>query len=107
MTRQRHSFLRRRRSWKKEKQLADAKEQTKENTSLTKLITKDLIKRYSGGENFSMPAGYLQEGEDEFLVVWEIRLQIPEAWEELVILDLGMEGQAHSAKDVADISTRR
>ena len=46
-----------------EKQLADAKEQTKENTSLTKLITKDLIKGILAGENFSMPAGSLQEGE--------------------------------------------
>ncbi len=90
-----------------EKQLADAKEQTKENTSLTKLITKDLIKGILAGENFSMPAGYLQEGEDEFLVRVGDKITDTGSLEELVILDLGMEGlEPIRLKDVADISTR-
>lgn len=90
-----------------EKQLADAKAQTKENTSLAKLITKDLIKGILAGENFSMPAGYLQEGEDEFLVRVGDKLADTESLEELVILDLGIEGlEPIRLKDVADISTR-
>ncbi|MCI5903338.1 MAG: efflux RND transporter permease subunit [Blautia sp.] len=86
-------------------QLKDAKSQTKEQTSLSNLVTKDLIKGILAGENFSMPAGYIQEGNDEYLVRVGDKLEGTEDLENLVILDLGLDGlDPIRLKDVADIT---
>ena len=86
-------------------QLKDAKSQTKEQTSLSNLVTKDLIKGILAGENFSMPAGYIQEGNDEYLVRVGEKLEGTEDLENLVILDLGLDGlDPIRLKDVADIT---
>ena len=59
--------FRRRRSWKKEKTGGwMPKSRRKKTPTVSKLITKDLIKGILAGENSSMPAGYLPGGEDEF-----------------------------------------
>ncbi|MDO4276439.1 MAG: efflux RND transporter permease subunit [Eubacteriales bacterium] len=86
-------------------QLQDAKKQTKSQTSLKKLITSDLIKGILAGENFSMPAGYIQEGNDDYLIRVGDKLENTKNLEELVLLDLGLDGlEPIRVKDVADVT---
>lgn len=88
-------------------QLKEAKEQAKENMDLSRLVSSELIKGILAGENFSMPAGYLQEGEEEFLVRVGDKLTDTGSLENLVILDLGLDGlDPICLKDVADIATQ-
>lgn len=86
-------------------QLADAKKQAKDQTSLQNLISADLIKGILAGENFSMPAGYVQEGNDDYLVRVGDKFQKIKNLGNLVILDLGLDGlKPIRLKDVADIT---
>lgn len=86
-------------------QLEEGLEQVKDQTSLSNLITKDLIKGILAGENFSMPAGYIQEEEDQYLVRVGDKVQNLEELKELVILDLGLEDlEPIRLGDVADVT---
>lgn len=88
-------------------QLKEAKETAKDQTNLSNLITSDLIKGILAGENFSMPAGYIQEGNDEYLVRVGDKFEDVENLENLVILDLGLDGlDPIRLKDVADITVQ-
>lgn len=49
-------------------QLNDAREAALENADVTKLLSKDMIANILKAQNFSMPAGYLYEGEGQYLV---------------------------------------
>lgn len=86
-------------------QLADAKTQAKESVDLNNLITADLIKGILAGENFSMPAGYIQEGSDDYLVRVGDKLSDGKNLEDLVLLDLGLDGlEPIRVSDVADVT---
>lgn len=88
-------------------QLEEAKEQVKEQTDLNNLITADLIKGILAGENFSMPAGYVQEGQDEYLVRVGDKFAESQELEDMVLLDLGLDGlDPILLKDVADVSVQ-
>lgn len=88
-------------------QLKEAKEKAKDQTNLSNLITKDLIRGILAGENFSMPAGYIQEGNDEYLVRVGDKFEEVKNLEELVLLDLGLDGlDPVRLKDVADITVQ-
>ncbi|MDO4307560.1 MAG: efflux RND transporter permease subunit [Eubacteriales bacterium] len=86
-------------------QLEEAKETAKDQASLKNLITSDLVKGILAGENFSMPAGYIQEGMDDYLVRVGDKFANVENLEDLVLMDLGLEGlDPIRLKDVADIT---
>ena len=86
-------------------QLADAKEKAMEQADLNDLITADLVKGILAGENFSMPAGYIEEGEDDYLVRVGDKLSDGKSIEDLVLLDLGMDGlDPIRVRDVADVT---
>ena len=88
-------------------QLKEAKETAKDQTNLSNLITSDLIKGILAGENFSMPSGYIQEGNDEYLVRVGDKFEDVENLENLVLLDLGLDGlDPIRLKDVADITVQ-
>lgn len=88
-------------------QLEDAKEEAKEQADLKNLITKDLIKGILAGENFSMPAGYIQEGENDYLVRVGDKFEEMKNLEDMVLLDLGLEGlEPIRLKDVADVAMK-
>ncbi|MBQ0001564.1 MAG: efflux RND transporter permease subunit [Clostridiales bacterium] len=72
-------------------QLNDAKEQTKEKVDLNNILSKDLVKGILAGQNFSMPAGYINEGQDEFLVRVGDKLRGMDNMEDLILLDLGFD----------------
>ena len=86
-------------------QLEEARKQAKDQTSLSKLVTADLIKGILAGENFSMPAGYIQEGQDEYLVRVGDKFDEIETMEDMVILDMGLDGlDPIRLRDVADVT---
>lgn len=87
-----------------EEQLKEAKEQAKDSSNLSNLVTDTLIKGILAGENFSMPAGYIQEEEDEYLVRVGDKITDTDSLEDLVLLDLGLEGlDPIRLTDVADV----
>lgn len=86
-------------------QLEEAKETAKDQASLQNLITSDLIKGILAGENFSMPAGYVQEGQDDYLVRVGDKFANVKNLEDLVLMDLGLDGlEPIRLKDVADVT---
>ena len=86
-------------------QLKDAKKTARDQTNMNNLITTELVKGILAGENFSMPAGYIQEGNDEYLVRVGDKVRDSEGLEELVLMDLGLDGlEPVRLKDVADIT---
>lgn len=88
-------------------QLEDAKKETKKNTSLDKLITADLVKGILAGENFSMPAGYITESNIDYLVHVGDKFEDTDHIENLVILDLGIDGlEPIRLKDVAEVTKK-
>ena len=49
-------------------QLDDAKEQAKDSADLNTILTMDTLKNLLTAQNFSMPAGYVTEGNEQYLV---------------------------------------
>lgn len=88
-------------------QLEEAKKQAKEQADLSGIISSDMIKGILAGQNFSMPAGYLEEDNQEYLVRVGDKLTDTDTLEDLVILDLDMDGlDPICLKDVADITRK-
>lgn len=88
-------------------QLEDAKKETKKSTSLSNLITADLVKGILAGENFSMPAGYITENNEDYLVRVGDKFEDTDHIENLVILDLGIDGlDPIRLKDVAEVTKK-
>ena len=66
-------------------QLDDAKEQAKDSADLNTILTMDTLKNLLTAQNFSMPAGYVTEGNEQYLLrsdcqMWQTSstLTIPE-----------------------------
>lgn len=88
-----------------QEQLKEAKKQAMGQADLSKLVTPELIRGILAGENFSMPAGYIQEGKDDYLVRVGDKVQDISGLEDLVILDLGLEDlEPIRLSDVADVT---
>lgn len=86
-------------------QLEDAKEKAREQASLSNILTTDLVKGILAGENFSMPAGYVTEEGVDYLVRVGDKLDDTKALEDMVILDLDMNGlEPIRLSDVADVT---
>ena len=49
-------------------QFEEAREQALEQADMSKLLTKDLISNLIMAQNFAMPAGYLYQGDDQYLL---------------------------------------
>lgn len=86
-------------------QLEDAREAAREQASLENLITADLVKGILAGENFSMPAGYVTEEGVDYLIRVGDELEGEEDLEDMVILDLNLNGlEPIRLSDVADVT---
>ena len=86
-------------------QLEDAKEQALDKTNLNDILTSDMVKGILSAENFSMPAGYVTEEGTDYLVRVGDKLQDVDKLQNLVILDLGIDGlNPIKLSDVADVA---
>ena len=85
-------------------QLDDAKEQAKDSANLNTILTMDTLKNLLTAQNFSMPAGYVTEGNEQYLVRVGDEMTSKADLENLVLMDLGMDGiEPIRLSDVADI----
>lgn len=73
-------------------QLDDAKEQAKDSADLNTILTMDTLKNLLTAQNFSMPAGYVTEGNEQYLVRVGDEVTSKADLENLVLMDLGMDG---------------
>ncbi len=87
------------------KQLKDAKKQALDKSRLGGILTTDMVKGILGAENFSMPAGYVGEDSERYLVRVGDKLQNVQNLQELVILDMNLDGlDPIRLEDVADVA---
>ena len=49
-------------------QFEDAREEALKNADMSQLLTKDMVAKLVMAQNFAMPAGYLYQGEDQYLL---------------------------------------
>lgn len=95
-----------------QKELDAALEQVKaqkdaayDQADVTQIITADMVKGLLAAQNFSMPAGYVTEDGTDFLVRIGNKFDSTEGLEELVLLDLHMDGvDPVKLSDVADVT---
>ena len=95
-----------------QKELDAALEQVKaqkdaayDQADVTQIITADMVKGLLAAQNFSMPAGYVTEDGTDFLVRIGNKFDSTEGLEELVLLDLHMDGvDPIKLSDVADVT---
>ncbi len=86
-------------------QLDDALKSALDAGNLENIITRELIAGILASENFSMPAGYLTEGKDSWLVRVGDKVADSDQLEDLVILDLDLDGlDPIRLSDVADVT---
>ncbi len=87
-----------------QEQLDTAKEQAKDSADLNTILTMDTLKNLLVAQNFSMPAGYVAEGDEQYLVRVGDEVTSKEELENLVLIDLGMDGiEPIKLSDVANV----
>ncbi len=86
-------------------QLQEQEEQAKEAANVDNTVTMDNISGILTAQNFSMPAGYITNDENQkYLVRVGDKIKSEEELENLVLFDLGMEGiDPVKVSDVADV----
>lgn len=86
-------------------QLDEAKEAAYEQADLDGMITQQVISQMLAAENFSMPAGYITEGEEQFVVKVGDTFATEEELKNLELFHLDVEGvETIRLSDVADIA---
>ena len=88
-----------------EKGLAEfekGKEEALAGADLNKVLTQDLIKNIIAAQNFSMPAGYIIQGNNQHLVKVGDSFGSPEEIEDMVVLNIDPVGDIRLS-DIADI----
>ncbi len=85
-------------------QLETAKESALEQADLDNIVTMDTVSTILAAQNFSMPLGYVQEDGIDYLVSVGDKITSVEEMQDLVILDLGLDGIAPiTLDDVAEV----
>lgn len=84
--------------------LDEAKDNALDSADLNGILTVDTISGLLTAQNFDMPAGYAYNGAEQYLVRVGESVRSMEDLENLVLMDLGMDGiDTILLKDVADI----
>lgn len=85
-------------------QMKETKKTTKENASLKKILTKEMVENILKGENFDMPSGYVTEEDASYLVRVGDKFDSVENIKDLVVCDMDLDGlEPITLGDVADI----
>ncbi len=87
---------------KSSKELEKAKEEAYKNADLGKNITKENLSQILSAQNFAMPAGYISENEEQYLVKIGDKISSINDLEELELLNIEAVGKI-KVKDVADV----
>lgn len=86
------------------KELEDQKDSAYDQADVEGIITADMVKGILAAQNFSMPAGYVTEEGVDYLVRVGDKLEDTGAIEDLLLLDLHMDGlEPIYLSDVADV----
>ncbi len=84
--------------------LEDTREQTLAQADVTKILTLDMVSQILVAQNFSMPAGTVEEDGVQYMVSVGEELSSAKDLENLLLLDLGMDGvDPVYLKDVAAV----
>ena len=87
------------------KKLNSARSQALAQASLDGVITKSMVEGILAAENFSMPAGYIQDGDASFLLKVGEKFASVEELQSLTLFELGLAGiDEVTLSDVADVS---
>ncbi len=87
------------------KQLNETKKQTLEQADITNTVTMDMISQILTAQNFSMPAGYLTDGDESMLVRVGDKFSQTDDLTNLLLIDLGIDDvDPIYLSDVADIN---
>lgn len=87
-----------------EKQLEDARQEAYKNANMVEIITVDMIKGLLTAQNFSMPAGYVTEEGESYLVRVGDKPADLEELKALPLLNLNMDGvEVITLESVADV----
>ncbi len=87
-----------------EAELEAAEESALESADLTQILTVDMINNLFMAQNFYMPAGYVQDGDTQYLVSVGDQITSYEELSNLVLMDMGMDSVGIIyLKDIADI----
>lgn len=73
-------------------QLDTAKETAKDSADLNTILTAEMLGNLLVAQNFSMPAGYVGEGETQYMVRVGDKLKDMDELKNVVLMDMGMEG---------------
>lgn len=87
-----------------QKSFDEAKETALKNADLTKLITKDMISGILTAENLSMPAGYAQKDDNEYIVTVGDEYSNLDDIKNQILFDMGLDGvEPIRVSDVAEV----
>jgi len=85
-------------------QLDSAKEEAKKASDISSIVTAEMLGNLIVAQDFSMPAGYIVEGNDQYLVNVGDSVNTVEDLKDMVLLDLGMDGiEPITVADVASV----
>ncbi|RDY26515.1 acriflavin resistance protein [Romboutsia weinsteinii] len=89
---------------KAQTQLDEARESAHKSADISGKITPDMMSKILTAENFSMPAGYLNEGEQQYLVKVGDEFSSIDELENLLLFNIDVEGIGNIyLKDVASV----
>ena len=85
--------------------LDDAKDSAYDSADLNKVLSADTITSLLAAQNFDMPAGYVMDGDTQYLVRVGDAVEDVEDLKELPLIDMGIDGvETICLSDVADIT---
>ncbi len=85
-------------------QLDSAKEQAKSAADLTQILSIETLSGLLVAQNFSMPAGYITEGDEQYLIKVGDAVSSLKELRTMVLIDLGMDGiEPIQLEDVATV----
>ncbi|WP_270648082.1 efflux RND transporter permease subunit [Paeniclostridium hominis] len=87
---------------KSSKELEKAKEEAYKNADLGKNITKENLSKILSAQNFAMPAGYINEGEEQYIVKIGDKVSSIEDLKDLELLNIDGLGKV-KVEDVANV----
>lgn len=86
-----------------QEQFEDARQQAMEQADLSTLLTKDMVSGLVMAQNFSMPAGYIKEGDNSYILRVGDAFSDQESVENALLMHIDGVGDIR-LKDVADIA---